>query len=125
MIPRSDLNGLEEFCAHCDDLWCERCAEAGHENVVTDADFHFVVCPRCKGRGILRGWPGVYSQADFESPEDIDDYMHHQRTCEDCNGLRVIEVLHESAMTRPAVTQWLHDMWEANDIEAQERRMGA
>lgn len=124
-IPRYELLGADEWCRTCDDTYTDECADAGHSPLVTDKDFHFEVCGHCKGHGVLRGWPGVYTTDDFESPEDIDDYMASERTCEDCNGVRVVEALNDKALARPEIQQWIRDVRSSRAIETQERRMGA
>lgn len=89
---------------------------------------HKEVCSRCRGEGVLVGFEGVYTQEDFTSGEvDVDEYLDFTRTCEDCNGLRVIEVPTEHGHSEVARLwqEWLRDAADARHIEAMERRMGA
>lgn len=87
------------------------------------------VCSRCRGEGELGGYPGVYTQDDFdEDPDFFDDYIEHRRTCEDCNGRRVTRVVDREAShpdTLSTWDEWCQDMWEMNRIYEMERRMGA
>jgi hypothetical protein len=125
------LRYAAEYCVECDDSYQfshegGTCAEQGHHRLITPADFHKVVCPRCRGEGTLGGYPGVYTQADFaEDPDLYDDYMAYRRICEDCGGLRVIDELTPEAEERPEVQQYLREAYESYAIEDMERRMGA
>lgn len=87
------------------------------------------VCDRCRGRGTLGGFPGVYTQDDFDSGDvDLDEYLSYSRTCEECNGrTTVLAVDRESSDkdARLAWDEWCREEAEYRHIEAMERRMGA
>ena len=120
------LDGADEFCAHCDDTFTEECADAGHEPIVSDADFCWVICDRCKREGTLGGYPGVYTADDFaEDPDFAEDYMNYRRDCEDCNGSGKQRVLRPEAETRPAVRAWLKEAYDSISVQRQEMRYGA
>lgn len=120
------LRGAEEFCADCDDTFDEVCAEAGHSPLITDADFHWEICGRCRGDGTLGGYPGVYTSDDFaEDPDFFDDYIAYRRTCEDCGGSGKVRGLSQAALERPAVQRWICDVSDSYATERQERMMGA
>lgn len=127
MTPAHLLDGADEFCVHCDDTFTEECADAGHEPVVTDADFHWVICDRCNGNGTLRGYPGAYTADEFAEAfaDDPDEYLDFRRDCEDCNGSGKLRALRPDAETRPAVAAWLRGAYDVLAIERQERRYGA
>jgi hypothetical protein len=96
------------------------------DGLVAERDFHNEVCSRCKGEGVLKGYPGVYTSDDFASGEvDLDDYLEHRRTCDKCEGLRVVKVLSREAEERPAVAENIRDYYETEAIYDMERRMGA
>lgn len=92
---------------------------------------HMIVCPECNGHGTKRGYPGVYTQDDFEElgQDFIDDYREHVRTCERCNGNNVIQAVTmtpgDLTPTEMVWQQWLRDLYETDRIEEMERRMGA
>ena len=63
-----------------------------------------VLCPTCRGKGTSSAYLGAFTQEDREqmSHDEWDDYMGgcYDRTCEQCNGLRVIAVLDEDRARR-------------------------
>lgn len=87
------------------------------------------ICRRCKGEGVLGGFPGTYTSDDFASGEvDIEEYMAHERTCEDCQGNRTIRAIQENRLSPELLKEWREWCQEHYDMEAQyeqERRMGA
>lgn len=87
------------------------------------------VCSRCRGAGALHGFPGAYTQDDFDSGEvDLDEYMNYERSCEDCNGRTTVLVVDRKGSCPEALVawdQWCGDEAESRHIEAMERRMGA
>jgi hypothetical protein len=90
---------------------------------------HKIVCGRCRGEGVLHGYPGVYTQDDFyEDPDFFDDYREYTRTCEDCGGLRVLDepdLERASEATKQHWAEWTQDMWDMHRTYEMERRMGA
>jgi hypothetical protein len=86
------------------------------------------ICPRCRGNGELGGYPGVFTEADFETAEDLDDYRQYRRTCEDCGGsgkVRAVDYTRASHDQLDDFYEYAREIAEMNAIEAQERRMGA
>ncbi len=74
----------------------------------------FEVCPRCQGRG-TRVNPAVdghgISAEEWEndwSEEDQETYMSggYDVQCDECDGLRVVEIADESRMTPEDVEAW-------------------
>lgn len=89
---------------------------------------HWIICDRCRGEGELQGYPGVYTQDDFdEDPDFFDDYREYRRPCEDCGGSGKLKVATEDggSETSRLFREWVRDMNEMRAIEAAERRMGA
>jgi hypothetical protein len=124
--PADIFDGANEYCVHCDDTFTDDCADAGHEPLVTDADFHWVICDRCQGDGTLTGYPGVYTGDDFaQDPDLYDEYMAHRRSCEDCDGTGKERVIHDEAMTRPGLEEWVRDYYDDIRTSTMERSMGA
>ena len=86
-------------------------------------------CRRCKGTGVLGGFPGTYTSDDFASGEvDFDEYMAHERPCEDCGGTGSIRVIDEVRLSDSLNKEWRAWFQDYADMEAeyqQERRMGA
>lgn len=101
--------------------------EDEYDPVITEADLHWVICSRCRGDGTLKGYPGVYTQSEFDEAfgDDPDEYFNHRRPCEDCDGTGKIRELTAEAEARPEVREWLDDWHETEHIYAMERRMGA
>jgi hypothetical protein len=120
------LEWMQDRCVHCDDEFTEDCADSGHERLLTDADFEWRICDRCKGDGTLGGYPGVYTAEDFyEDPDFAEDYHNYRRPCEDCEGTGKILELTEAAAKRPEVREWLNDWAETEAIYRMERAYGA
>jgi hypothetical protein len=95
------------------------------EPLITTADIEWVICDRCRGEGILGGYPGVYTEADFaEDPDLIFDYMAHRRACEDCRGTGKVRELTDEAAARPEVDRFLRDYYSDLAAEAMERAYG-
>lgn len=65
-----------------------------------DITSKFEVCPSCYGKGKSSGYLGAFTQSDFEEqgPEFLEDYLNgeYDRTCPECKGQRVVEVIDES-----------------------------
>lgn len=96
------------------------------QTLLTEGDVEWVICDRCRGEGTLGGYPGVYTQDDFaDDPDFFEDYMNHQRPCEDCVGSGKVKDLTVEARERPEVKEWLRDWYDTEAIYAMERRMGA
>lgn len=87
------------------------------------------ICDRCKGDGMLSGWPGAFTESDRAewSEEDYYDYRNARRFCEDCGGSgKVRGITMDAPMeVRHAFYEWEREEYETRAIEAQERRMGA
>jgi hypothetical protein len=117
-----DMNGTPDphrpgLCLHENDL---------HEPLLTMQDFHWEICQRCRGEGILKGYAGVYTSDDFDSGEiDYVDYMMNRRACEDCGCLGKVQILNIEAENRPEVQALLLEHYETEHIYAMERRAGA
>ena len=90
---------------------------------------HWIICERCHGEGELRGYPGVYTQDDFDElgPDFFEDYISHRRMCLDCDGTGKYKVPAESGNEETArlFRQYIREINESRAIEAAERRMGA
>jgi hypothetical protein len=133
-FPADLIRSMSETCGQCDDVYqlhddsgIPSCVSLDHQPVVTDRDIVMVVCERCKGHGILRGFPGVYTAADRAEwlDEDYDHYLEYTRTCEDCGGIRVQEALSDEALQRPKIQEWIRDFYDLRAIERAERWAGA
>ena len=86
------------------------------------------VCRRCRGAGVLGGFPGTYTQEDFDGDVDFEDYMEFRRTCEDCAGRTTIQVIDDQYLSdelRKEWEDWTRSHYETEAIYEQERRMGA
>jgi hypothetical protein len=126
----ADIIAMAEWCVTCDDCWNEECEIAGHECLLDPGrDLHKIVCPQCRGKGTSTAYLGAYTASEWaEQGDDFhDDYLSgvYDRTCETCGGRNVVDELTEEAEKRPAVRRWLREAYEADRIEAMERRMGA
>jgi len=132
------LEGLRNWCLECDDEFVgeynatdvdvtSTCAERGHGRALTDADFEWRICHRCRGEGRLGGWPGAYTESDRAewSEEHYEDYHTTRRTCEDCAGAGKIRELTEAARNRPIVDEWFKDYYDTEATYRAERAMGA
>ena len=97
---------------------------------------HNVVCHRCKGEGVLGGFPGVYTRDDFDSGDvDLEEYLDYSRTCEKCEGVRVLKVAEDDGLDHigdpglaETVRMWHQWQWDEAEHRAQiaaEQRMGA
>lgn len=75
----------------------------------------YQVCHRCKGEGTLGGWPGAFTESDRAewSDEDYDDYMNTRRTCEDCQGNRVVMEIDEAEYERPEVAAYCKEVYDS------------
>lgn len=118
MSEMSELSNPERFN--------ESQAEYGDPQLVLG----WKVCPRCNGNGTLGGYPGWYTEADFEElGEDFrEDYMNHRRTCEDCGGRSTVRTVRRDLSPPEALEawdEWERDRWETEQIYEMERRMGA
>jgi hypothetical protein len=127
-------NDLIEFMTSC----CTECGidmdpedppeptDHEHRVLLTMQDFHWEICQRCRGEGILKGYAGVYTSDDFDSGEiDYVDYMMNRRACEDCGCLGKVQILNIEAENRPEVQALLLEHYETEHIYAMERRAGA
>ena len=92
---------------------------------------HREVCPTCDGKGTSSAYLGAFSGDDMrEDPEFFEDYMagRYDRTCEECNGLRVIEVVDIDKMPaadRALYEEHMREEASYNSMCEMERRMGA
>lgn len=93
---------------------------------------HKVVCPSCQGEGKSSRYLGAYTQSEMEEAGDDfrHDYMagHYDRTCEECDGLRVTDEVDETYLPGDLKAEWLEwltEAYESDDIQRQERAMGA
>jgi hypothetical protein len=95
--------------------------------LITQADLHWEICTRCTGEGFLRGYPGAYTQSEFEEAfgHDPDEYLSHERACEGCGGTGKIRVLNQAVLERRDVQEYVNDYYETESISRQERMMGA
>jgi hypothetical protein len=128
-LPERLIAMMQSSCVECGcDFDPTDPPDGDHEcrTLITPADLHWVICSRCRGDGALRGYPGVYTQDDFASGDvDLDDYLEHRRTCDDCDGTGKRRELSEEAEARPEVQEWIRDYYDTEHIYAMERRMGA
>lgn len=92
---------------------------------------HFELCPCCEGRGTSSAYLGAFTRSDMDEmgPDFMEDYMAgaYDRTCERCNGLRVIEVVTENKLTAAQRKAYRQERQEEADYEAEcrmERLMG-
>jgi hypothetical protein len=103
--------------------------EGDHEcrTLLTPADFHWVICGRCRGDGELGGWPGAFTQSDRDEwdYDDYENYRSYRRPCEDCGGTGKVRELTEEAENRPEVFEYLRDYYDTETIYRMERAMGA
>ena len=85
------------------------------------------VCPQCRGEGTSSLYLGAFTASEFdEMGEEFQyDYMRGalDRTCETCDGLRVVWELRDDAPTEAHTDMKEH--WETEAIYEMERRMGA
>lgn len=120
------IDDMMGWCATCDDILDDECRDYGHTPLLRSHDVQWVVCPTCRGEGVLRGYEGVYTSDDFaEDPDFADEYMAHRRPCHQCEGNRVVRGLTDAAHERPAVQAYVKEICDMLAVEAQERRMGA
>lgn len=96
-----------------------------------------IVCPCCEGTGTT--WHGWHSDeaCTFSQDEwmelDYDDRMgymegRYDKTCPECNGQNVIDVLDETYSSSEAVeswNDWRQDAYESAAVARMERAMGA
>lgn len=72
----------------------------------------FELCPRCQGHGTHTNpaidGHGISPEEFAEDPDFEDAYFagRYDVTCQDCNGLRVIEVVDEERLTQEQHTAW-------------------
>ena len=106
---------------------CDDAPDGGpHQTLLTEGDVEWVICDRCRGDGMLGGYPGVYTSDDFaDDPDFYEDYMNHRRCCEDCDGTGKLKALTVEAEERPEVQEWLKDWYDTEAIYDMERRCGA
>lgn len=104
--------------------------EDGEEGVVLPTKP--ALCPTCDGHGKHSRHLGAFTQSDREEwdPDEWDDYMtgSYDRTCETCNGKRVVEEVDEEQLTPAQRKAWRKQCREDAEYEAicaAERRMGA
>lgn len=95
---------------------------------------HKIVCPRCGGEGVHGpGW--TFTEEDrYEMGYEFDEMMDEMRrgtynvTCDECKGRNVIDELDENQLTDELKSKWqnwLHEIYEMEDIQRMERMMGA
>lgn len=133
------LESLKDFCVECDDVFTTEagteptdrhqlgsCLHLGHSRVLNDSDIIWKICERCHGDGVLQGFAGTYTMSDFWTGDvDLDDYLEHRRSCEDCGGTGKKRDLRLCAYDRPAVQQALNEFYDDEAMSRQEREMGA
>lgn len=95
---------------------------------------HFEVCYRCEGHGTHVN-PAIdgngISAQEWNEWEDSSRSMYmnggYDIACEDCNGMRVVPVVNESALTKEIQDKWSKhlDDWFADEAQRRaEDRMG-
>lgn len=123
-----ELEMMRETCICGCDWPCDyRHGTEEHRPVLSDRDFEWRICGRCRGDGTLRGWPGAYTESDRAewSYEDYEDYATFVRDCEDCDGTGKVRELTDAALERPEVVEWLDDWRDTEATYRMERMMGA
>lgn len=90
----------------------------------------FEVCPHCEGRGSSSEYLGSWSAEEWSREDDEfkEDYLEgrYDRSCETCNGLRVIPVVNEEQCDPILYKEYLEYQQELRDsaeIQRQERLM--
>lgn len=106
---------------------------------IIEVPSEYVVCPTCRGSGsTVFGWgkrdAAVFTYEDFEQDPDLkDDLLNgiYNKSCPECNGLRVISVIIEERFKQQNPEKyelWLNqekEMIELRQLEEMERRYGA
>lgn len=87
----------------------------------------FEVCSRCRGEGVHdnAAFSNGISLEDFaEDPEFKEDYLSgaYDVTCSECNGLRVVPIPDENALSEEQ-KRWLKNWQEAEADKRAEQRM--
>jgi hypothetical protein len=93
-------------------------------------------CPGCNGKGTtVFGWPAsdaaVFTGDDFDQDPDLGENLAaglYDQPCPECDGNQIVTVLDEDLTDPDVVADWyeyLASVRESNDIERQERMMGA
>ena len=92
----------------------------------------FEVCPTCQGRGQHSQNLGAFTADEMhELGDDFrEDYIagHYDSKCETCDGQRVVSVLDRErtgALDLKLFDGELREEWELQQMERQERMMGA
>jgi hypothetical protein len=94
----------------------------------------FKVCPLCEGKGTHINPSidshGLTAEDFYEDPGFLEDYASgkYNQTCNECHGLRVIEVVDEEACERQLLKDYLKQQEEIQDdkrMRESERRWGA
>lgn len=92
------------------------------------------VCPICEGEGkiVNRSIDGNGISADefYDDPDFAEDYMSgvYDVTCDECNGLRVVDVVDESRLDEETIERWYSFQQNVHDSVAEqlaEMRFGA
>jgi hypothetical protein len=135
MIPKSVIDFLVDWCIECDDMFTiddddepnatrPCCLALGHHRALTGLDWVWKICDRCKGHGQLSGYPGAYTQDEFDEAfgHDPDEYLNFRRDCEDCNGTGKARDLTDEAYARPIVQQALNEHYEMEATYRMEMR---
>lgn len=92
----------------------------------------YEVCPECRGKGASSAYLGAFTAEDVDElgPEWMEDYTagRYDRPCQECNGLRVVEILDRDQATPEQVEDYEDWLDGEADIEAMyrmERMLGA
>lgn len=92
------------------------------------------VCPICEGKGTIvnRSIDGNGISADefYDDPDFAEAYMSgvYDVVCDECNGLRVVDVVDESRLddeTLKAWDEWQRDVHDSVATQLAELRFGA
>ncbi len=140
-LPAYLIESLSEWCVECDDVYTTEagteptdrhqlgsCRHLAHTRALDPArDMVWQICDRCGGDGVLRGWPGTYTESDRAewSDDDYEDYAETRRRCDNCDGTGKVRDFTDEAYERPVVMAWIKDYYDDQRASAMERRMGA
>ena len=102
------------------------------DETVIELPTRFEVCDQCEGRGVSSAYLGAFTQDEWaEQDEDFKaDYIagEYDRTCETCNGLRVVPVVDEDRCPKDLLDRYFKHEFEEAEYQhmcRMERLMGA